>query len=163
MFSVSPAMRAALEHVDDAAILVAPGDGADIIYVNVAFERASGHDRRDVVGRCVETLLHPRRIETASEPDIYVMTRASGEEYVVRRKRALIDADDGESLVLETHRDVTLERAIRESEARYRKLAERASDIISRTDSRGRCIYISPSCRDVLGYEPEELVGRHAL
>ncbi len=49
--------------------------------------------------------------------------------------------DVGESFVLEIHRDVTQERAIRESEALFRKLAERASDIISRTDSSGRCIY----------------------
>jgi PAS domain S-box-containing protein len=154
-------MRIALEHFDDAAILGPSGDRADVLYVNAAFERASGHDRRDVVGRSIEALLRPRPV--AGEPDLYVMTRANGEEYVVRRKRTLLDADDGVSLVLETHRDVTLERAIRESEARYRKLAERASDIISRTDSRGRCIYISSSCRDVLGYEPEELVGRHAL
>jgi PAS domain S-box-containing protein len=154
-------MLAALDQLDDAVILAAPGDGANVIYVNAAFERASGYDRRDLVGRSLEGVLHPRPI--AGEPDTYVMTRASGEEYVVRRKRALLAADDGESLMLETHRDVTLERAIRDSETLYRKLAERASDIISRTDSRGRCIYISPSCRDVLGYEPEELVGKHAL
>jgi PAS domain S-box-containing protein len=53
--------------------------------------------------------------------------------------------------------------ALRDSEALFRKLAEHSSDLISRTDASGRCIYISPSCRDILGYEPEELVGRHAL
>ncbi|MGH7437726.1 MAG: ATP-binding protein, partial [Polyangiaceae bacterium] len=52
---------------------------------------------------------------------------------------------------------------VRESEARFRNLAERASDLISRTDPGGRCIYISPSCRDLLGYEPEEIVGKLAL
>jgi PAS domain S-box-containing protein len=160
-FSVSPSMRAVLEHLDDAAILVTPGERAEVIDVNGAFERASGYDKHDAVGRSIESLLRPRPI--ASEPDIHVMIRASGDEYVVRRKRTLLEAEDGGSIVLETHRDVTLERAIRESEARYRKLAERASDIISRTDPTGRCIYISPSCRDVLGYEPEELVGKHAL
>ncbi len=154
-------MRAALELIDDAVILAAPGDGAGIVYVNAAFERASGHERRDVVGRSIDALLRPRPV--VNEPHIYVVTRASGEEYVVRRKRALLETDDGESLVMETQRDVTHERAVRESEAIHRKLAERSSDIISRTDSHGRCIYISSSCRDVLGYEPEELVGRHAL
>jgi PAS domain S-box-containing protein len=160
-FPASAEARAALDHIDDAVIVAAPGDGAEIVYVNVAFERASGYDRRDVVGRSIEALLRPRPV--AGEPDVYVMTRASGEEYVVRRKRALLDAGDGEPLAIETHRDVTLERSVRESEALYRKLVERASDIISRTDPSGRCIYISSSCRDVLGYEPEDLVGTHAL
>jgi PAS domain S-box-containing protein len=159
--SLSPVVLATLEHIDDAAILVAPGDRGDVIYVNAAFERASGHDRRDVVGRSLEALLRPRAV--GSEPEIYVMTRATGEEYVVRRKRAPLRADDPESVVLETHRDLTQERATRESEALYRKFAERTTELISRTDSSGRCIYISPSCREVLGYEPVELVGKHAL
>jgi PAS domain S-box-containing protein len=154
-------MRTALEHLDDAVILSPPGDRSTVVYVNAAFERASGYDRRDVLGRSIEALLRPRPIP--AEPDLYVMTRAGGEEYVVRRKLAHLPVDDGESLVLETHRDVTVERATVESEARYRKLAERASDIISRTDPTGRCIYISPSCREVLGYAPEELTGKHAL
>jgi PAS domain S-box-containing protein len=158
---LSAAVRAALEHIDDAAIVVAPGDGANVLYVNAAFERASGHARHDVVGRSIEAVLHPRPVP--SEPDICVMTRASGEEYVVRRKRAPLGPQSGEAILLETHRDVTQERATRESEALYRKLAERASDLISRTDPSGRCIYISPSCRDVLGYEPKELAGKHAI
>jgi PAS domain S-box-containing protein len=154
---VSLAARAALENVDDALILAAPTDRADIVYVNAAFERASGYGRGDVVGRSIEALLRPRPL--LDEPNLYAMTRANGEEYVVRRKRARLEVDGVEPLTLETHRDVTLERAIGESEALYRKLAERTSDVIARTDSSGRCIYISPSCRDVLGYEPEELVG----
>jgi PAS domain S-box-containing protein len=159
--SVSRAARAVLEHLDDAAVVAPQGEGASVVYVNTAFERASGHDRSDVVGRSIAEILHPRPL--SNEPDVFVMRRASGQEYVVRRKRSLLDTDDGRPLVLETHHDVTLERAIVESEALYRKLAERASDIISRTDSGGRVIYISPSCRAVLGYEPEELVGKHAV
>ena len=160
-FSASGTLHAALELLDDSVVLARPGEQAGILYVNAAFERASGHDRRDVVGQSVDDLLRPRPI--VSEPDTYVMRHAGGREYVVRRKRALFETGDGESLVLESHRDLTWERAIRQSESLFRKLAERASDIISRTDSLGRCIYISPSCREVLGYEPEELVGKHAL
>ena len=159
-FSVSPALCAALEHLDDGVILACPGEQGSILYVNAAFERASGHGRRDAVGRSIEAVLRPRPI--ANEASMYVMTRSNGEEYVVRCKRALVESD-GELIALETHRDVTVERRTVNSESLYRKLAERARDLISRTDSLGRCIYISPSCREVLGYEPEELIGRHAL
>ena len=51
------------------------------------------------------------------------------------------------------------ELALRESEARFRILAEHATDVITRTDADGRFSYVSPAVRDVLGYEPEELVG----
>ncbi len=45
------------------------------------------------------------------------------------------------------------------SEARYRLLAENASDMIVELDLQGRRTYVSPGSRAVLGYEPEELIG----
>ena len=65
------------------------------------------------------------------------MTRATGEEYVVRRKRSLVHADDGEPLMLETQRDVTLERAVHESEGPLPPSSPKRAraTLISRTDS----------------------------
>lgn len=53
-------------------------------------------------------------------------------------------------------------RALAESEARYRLLADHANDIISRQDQDGDITYVSPASRAILGYEPGELVGRRA-
>jgi len=39
-------------------------------------------------------------------------------------------------------------------------LAETSSDLISRQRRDGTCVYASAACRRLLGYEPEELVGR---
>jgi PAS domain S-box-containing protein len=54
----------------------------------------------------------------------------------------------------------TAERELRESEERYRMLAEHATDVISTHGPDSVCRYVSPSCRTLLGYEPAEILGR---
>lgn len=43
--------------------------------------------------------------------------------------------------------------------ALHRKLVRESSDITTITDPDGTITYVSPAARDVLGYEPEELIG----
>src|SRR5579883_600415 len=42
----------------------------------------------------------------------------------------------------------------------YRLIFERSHDLIAVTDVGGTALEISPNCREILGWEPEEIVGR---
>lgn len=52
------------------------------------------------------------------------------------------------------------ELALRASEERFRSLVETSSDWVWATDQSGRYTYASPKVRDLLGYEPQEVIGR---
>ncbi|MEJ2287032.1 MAG: EAL domain-containing protein [Deinococcales bacterium] len=77
----------------------------------------------------------------------------SGEEDL-RLLRAL-----GEQLGVAAERG-RLYDAVRHSEQRFRLLAEHMQDLVCLHDRDGRYEYVSPSSVTVLGYGPEELVGR---
>lgn len=48
------------------------------------------------------------------------------------------------------------------NEELYRLIAEHSTDMISKHTPEGVYTYASPACRSLLGYEPEDLIGRSA-
>ena len=50
-------------------------------------------------------------------------------------------------------------RSLRESEERFRLIAEHAHDLIALLDREGRFRYVSPSCEPMLGYPAGKLIG----
>ncbi len=63
-----------------------------------------------------------------------------------------------------TFRDITLrkqaENGLRRSEERFRSLVETTSDWVWEIDKNTVYTYASPRVKDILGYEPEEIIGK---
>jgi len=85
-------------------------------------------------------------------------------KWVLARGQAVWDEHGIADRIVGALTDLTEQKAVeatlRESEERYRFLAVNATDFVSRHTPDGICFYASPSCYRMLGYTPEELVGR---
>ncbi|MFZ2090077.1 MAG: PAS domain S-box protein, partial [Desulfobaccales bacterium] len=55
------------------------------------------------------------------------------------------------------------EEALREKEERFRSLVEAISDLVWETDADGRLTFISPNVAELLGYSPEDVLGKTFL
>ncbi|MCE5228409.1 PAS domain S-box protein [bacterium] len=101
-----------------------------------------------------------------------------GADYVAKRRHRsgrLIDMNisvrivrlHGREFLAAIWRDVTerirAEEALRLSEQRFRDVSEAAGEFIWETDTQGEFTYLSDRVEAVLGYKPEELLGRRSF
>ncbi|MBW2709805.1 MAG: PAS domain S-box protein [Deltaproteobacteria bacterium] len=64
------------------------------------------------------------------------------------------------SVIEKVAREWKLKQSLRELEKRFQDLAENISDWIWEVDRQGRYIYSNPMVEDILGYRPDEVIGK---
>jgi two-component system sporulation sensor kinase A len=76
----------------------------------------------------------------------------------------MLDASGAPKYIIATIEDITerknMENLLKQSEERFRGLAERSFDTIVTADQEGHITYVSPAATRMLGYSPEELVQK---
>src|SRR5262249_24881645 len=164
------------------AIVVANQEGR-IALVNSQTEKLFGYRRDELLGKSVETLTAGRAESVAvgrrdapaelgadhyaeglgaSEQFESVLVDRAGREFQAEITRRRIETKDG-ILVMSVIREIgergRIGGVLRESEERYRKVAETASDVIVAASEDGRILFVNSSVEKVFGYKPSEMVG----
>jgi len=85
-------------------------------------------------------------------------------DYVVKSPESMLDMPHIAEKAIDAWRAraerIHMQKALLDSEAQFRLLAENASDMIARLTTDGKMLYVSPASKTILGYEPEELTGK---
>jgi diguanylate cyclase (GGDEF)-like protein/PAS domain S-box-containing protein len=146
-------------------------------FVNDRFCEMLGYTREELIGRKSDELLDsPDDIALIHEKtEAHRQGRSGKYELRVRRKDGwvlwvevsgspLLDADGRVAGSVCIYDDVTerrrTEEALRDSEMRYRLLADYSTDMISRIAARGTILYTSPAVMSLLGFQASDLAGR---
>jgi PAS domain S-box-containing protein len=146
-----------------------------ITYISPVVEEVGGYSPSEIVGRPAADFVHPDDLARTAEglqravfghptPNEYRLLSKTGEVLWVRSFGRPIFEGDRVVGVRGVLTDITerkqAEDALRESEERYRDLAENLNDAIFEFDTSGRMTYVSRGMEEVSGRSAAEMVGR---
>ncbi len=145
------------------------------VYVSAESRRIYGVDDRDLLIEDVQPIPLPEyrdALDTALR-DLVRSGTPYDLEFRIRRQNdgalrhihSMAEYDRELNIVIGTIQDITdrknAEEALRQSEEKFRSIAEQMTDMIFLTDAKGVITYVSPSSEKMFGYPPEEMQGRH--
>jgi PAS domain S-box-containing protein len=149
-----------------------------ILNINDTELKWLGYTKEEVIGK-----LHLTDIISPNGAEVFKRTYQQflAQGYIMNLESEMIRKDgthfpilvnvnylkDANGKFLKTHAnifDITelkkVQQKLQENEYNYRLMADNITDMISRHYPDGTYFYVSPSCKKLLGYTPEELQGR---
>ena len=156
------------------AIVITDLDG-NVEYANTRYSSMTGCTAKDfVVGEMPHNCKVPAREREEMRAAIrsgkawhgeFECLRKNGEFYWESTTVTPIRMEEGETTnLLWVREDITERRlgdeALREARQKFQNLVETVSDLVWEFDRKGVYTYVSPKVRDLLGYEPKEILGK---
>jgi PAS domain S-box-containing protein len=166
---------AAVESSNDAIITMSL-DGT-ITGWNSAAERLFGYTAAEAAGKNITLIVPDNRLPELQdalrrigwgesiEHSETVRLRKDGHRIEVSLSISPIKAPSGATIgISKVARDITdankTKQVLLQQTEELRRIFETSQDLIMVMDSRGFLVQISPSCETILGYRPEEMIGR---
>lgn len=174
-------LRSVLNTALDAIIVL--DDGGIIRDINPAAERIFGWSRAELIGQSAAKLM-PATAGAVHDRHVRSHARGGASRILGMRRQLEGMRHDGSCFPLEMAveqwhdaagrvwytgimRDVTERNeaaaALAASEERFRLLAEHSGDIVALNDIDGTRCYVSPAVERVLGWRPEDMLGRKGV
>lgn len=156
----------------DSITMARLADGT-IFDVNEGFLRTTGYSRDEVIGKSAAQLRYwvvPRDRKkcigalrkTGESIGLETLFRAKHDAIIPGLISARVFEVDGEPCVLSVVREISrlkaMEQALRESEARYRRLFEESMDAIFFTTREGALMDVNPAMVALFGYSRQQLI-----
>ncbi|MGV7929763.1 MAG: PAS domain S-box protein [Spirochaetota bacterium] len=164
--------RSLVENISD-VIFTLDNEGR-FTYVSPVIERISGYRPEDFIGSPFHEFIHPddlpallsnRRkvLEGYSAPAEYRVVNKDGTVHHIRTSSRLTIRDGAKSGLTGILSDITerrrMEESLRESEARFRRIVETATEGIWEMDADRRTVYVNGLMARMLGTSPERMIG----
>jgi PAS domain S-box-containing protein len=154
-----------------AGVIIIDVERHEIVDVNEAAAKLIGASKERIIGRICHKYVCPAEKGNCPVTDL--------KQDIDNSERTLIDINGktipiiktvapvmlgNRSYLLESFIDITdrklAEESLRASQERFRALTESTSDWIWEVDQYGVYTYSSPKVKDLLGYEPNEIIGK---
>ena len=169
-------LRAIFEHAPVGITMIDPT--GRFLQTNPAYQEIVGYSAAELQSMTCPRITHPEDLPEqlrlhrqllAGHLQYYSIEkrylRKDGEVVWVNMMMSHLLNAQGESRAVATIVDITArkraEKALRESEQRFRDITENAAEWVWEVDARGEYTYSSPVLEQLLGYRPEEILGRH--
>jgi len=169
-----PGSQVILDNLSDGIFVIQDGS---LVYVNQGFADVLGYQISELIDRSFielistseQTLIwerHRARLAGETVPDHYEihLITAQGSLIFCSVNVKLIEYPPGYAVTVGSIRDITQQKAelvkLEAAKIELNSIFDDLPDVFYRTDMQGIITMISPSCFKVIGYHPEEMIGR---
>lgn len=134
----------------------------DVQYILLPEEKRTYESYGELKSR-INQLLNSKNLSQVNQPEDNKIQRYDGEHRFLQTITFPIKTEKG-VIIGSFNRDITerkeSEKALNASEKHLRMVTDNMIDMVSQTDVSGVIQYVSPSAKTLLGYEPEEFIGK---